>query len=261
MVPPVIGSRAVSRPRSAERLDRDRQAAPQVFERLRGMIISLELPPGSPLSRAALASQFGRQLDADPRRAYAARGGRTGRGLPAIRHRRQPDRRRLAQQAHFLRQAVELEIVGAARAATGRGPRRQLNPTIALPAAVRQGPATSRNSWPPTTSSMRSFMRRPTSQDLWTLVTAAAAGISTGCAGCICPRPGKAQDIVRHHKLIAPAIAAGEPDEAQRHLRTHLSGTLSELAEIRARYPEYPQRLTAGIAVDSATSGNHVCTS
>ena len=64
------------------------------------------------------------------------------------------------------------------------------------------------------------------------------------------PSPGKAQDIGRHHKLITRAIAAGEADEAQRHLRTHLSGTLSELAEIRTRYPEYPQRLTAGIAVE-----------
>ena len=35
------------------------------------------------------------------------------------------------------------------------------------------------------------------------------------------------------------AIDAGDPDEAQKHLRTHLSGTLSELARIRARYPEY----------------------
>ena len=34
-------------------------------------------------------------------------------------------------------------------------------------------------------------------------------------------------------------IDAGDPDEAQKHLRTHLSGTLSELAQIRARYPEY----------------------
>ena len=48
------------------------------------------------------------------------------------------------------------------------------------------------------------------------------------------PSPGKAQDIIRHHKLIAKSIAAGEPDEAQRHLRKHLSGTLSELAQIRA---------------------------
>ena len=51
--------------------------------------------------------------------------------------------------------------------------------------------------------------------------------------------PGKAQDIVRHHKLIVTAIGANEPDDAQRHLRKHLSGTLGYLAEIRARFPEY----------------------
>jgi DNA-binding GntR family transcriptional regulator len=44
---------------------------------------------------------------------------------------------------------------------------------------------------------------------------------------------------VRHHRLITKTIAAGAAEEAQRHLRTHLSGTLGELAEIRARYPEF----------------------
>ena len=63
--------------------------------------------------------------------------------------------------------------------------------------------------------------------------------ISTGCAGCICPRPGKAQDIVRHHRLIVKAIGANQPDDAQRHLRKHLSGTLGYLAEIREGFPEY----------------------
>ena len=53
------------------------------------------------------------------------------------------------------------------------------------------------------------------------------------------PSPGKAQDIVRHHRLIVKAIDAAEPGEAQKHLRTHLSGTMSELIRIRARHPEY----------------------
>jgi DNA-binding GntR family transcriptional regulator len=52
---PIVSARR----RAADRLDRDRQAAPQVFERLRELIISLELPPGSPLSRTVLAEQFG----------------------------------------------------------------------------------------------------------------------------------------------------------------------------------------------------------
>jgi DNA-binding GntR family transcriptional regulator len=44
---------------------------------------------------------------------------------------------------------------------------------------------------------------------------------------------------VRHHKPIVTAISAKEPDDAQRHLRQHLSGPLGYLAEIRAHFPEY----------------------
>ena len=75
-------------------------------------------------------------------------------------------------------------------------------------------------------------------QDIWSLVKSRSGHIDR-LRRLHLPSPGKAQDILRHHRLIAKAIGAGEPDEAQKHLRTHLSGTLSELAQIRARYPEY----------------------
>src|SRR5206468_12402358 len=58
MAPPNTSSRRAA-PRSTGGLDRDRQAAPPVFEPLPCVIISLELPPGPPLSRAALAGQLG----------------------------------------------------------------------------------------------------------------------------------------------------------------------------------------------------------
>ena len=75
-------------------------------------------------------------------------------------------------------------------------------------------------------------------QDLWALVRSRSGHIDR-LRRLHLPSPGKAQDIVRHHRLIAKAIDAGEPDEAQKHLRTHLSGTLNYLDTIRARYPEY----------------------
>src|ERR1044071_4271068 len=98
-------------PRSADRLDRDRQAAPQVVERLRGMIISLELPPGSPLSRAALAGQFG--VSSTPIRDALMRLEEEGLVDVFPQYATVVSRVdiRLAQQAHFLRQSVELEIV------------------------------------------------------------------------------------------------------------------------------------------------------
>src|SRR5262249_18441003 len=75
-------------------------------------------------------------------------------------------------------------------------------------------------------------------QDIWTLVRSRSGHIDR-LRRLHLPTPGKAQDIVRHHKLIAKAIAEGNPEAAQQHLRAHLSGTLSELPRIRSRYPEY----------------------
>src|SRR3954468_13916161 len=112
MAPSQTASRRAA-PGSLGRLDRDRQAAPQVFERLRGMIISLQLPPGSPLSRAALAGQFG--VSSTPIRDALMRLEEEGLVDVFPQHATVVSRVdvRLAQQAHFLRQAVELEIVRA----------------------------------------------------------------------------------------------------------------------------------------------------
>ncbi|MBA4036632.1 MAG: GntR family transcriptional regulator [Bradyrhizobium sp.] len=224
-------------PRSADRLDRDRQAAPQVFERLRGMIISLELPPGSPLSRAALATQFG--VSSTPIRDALMR--LEEEGLVDVFPQyatvvSQVDVRR-AQQAHFLRQAVELEIVRMLALRHDRAFTAELAATIA-----RQQHYAKAGDFEKFMAADNEFHSQlyaaADKQDIWSLVRSRSGHIDR-LRRLHLPSPGKAQDIVRHHKLIAKAIGAGEPDEAQKHLRTHLSGTLSELAAIRARYPEY----------------------
>jgi GntR family transcriptional regulator, rspAB operon transcriptional repressor len=233
--PHVAPRRAV--PRSPERLDRDRQAAPQVFERLRGMIISLALPPGSALSRAALAGQFG--VSSTPIRDALMRLEEEGLVDVFPQYATVVSRVdvRLAQQAHFLRQAVELEIVRLLAISRDTAIADDLNRTVALQQQFAKA------------GDFEKFMAADNEfhaqlyaasgkQDIWTLVKSRSGHIDR-LRRLHLPSPGKAQDIVRHHKLIARAIGAGEADEAQKHLRTHLSGTLSELARIRARYPEY----------------------
>ena len=236
MAPPQIASRRAA-PRSADRLDRDRQAAPQVFERLRGMIISLDLPPGSPLSRAALAGQFG--VSSTPIRDALMRLEEEGLVDVFPQYATVVSRVdvQLAQQAHFLRQAVELEIVRMLAIRHDEAFTAELNATIARQQQFAK------------TGNFEKFMTADNEfhaqlyaatdkQDIWSLVRSRSGHIDR-LRRLHLPSPGKAQDIVRHHKLIAKAIAAGEPDEAQKYLRTHLSGTLSELAQIRARHPEY----------------------
>ena len=82
-----------------------------MFERLRDTIISLKLPPGSPLSRAALAEQFG--VSSTPIRDALMRLDEEGLVEVFAQYATVVSRIDvgLAQQAHFLRQALELEIV------------------------------------------------------------------------------------------------------------------------------------------------------
>jgi DNA-binding GntR family transcriptional regulator len=233
---PVIARRRVA-PRPGGRLDRDRQAAPQVFERLRGMIISLELPPGSPLSRAALAEQFG--VSSTPIRDALMR--LEEEGLVEVFPQYATVVSRIdvhrAQQAHFLRQALELEIVRVLALKPDPALVAELNATIA-----RQQQCAKAGAFEKFMSADNEFHAQlyeaADKQDIWTLVKSRSGHIDR-LRRLHLPSPGKAQDIVRHHKLITKAIAGGEPEEAQKHLRTHLSGTLSELAQIRARHPQY----------------------
>jgi GntR family transcriptional regulator, rspAB operon transcriptional repressor len=221
--------------RATERLDRERQAAPQVFERLRSLIIALELPPGSALSRASLATRFG--VSSTPIRDALMRLEEEGLVDVFPQHATVVSRIDigLAQQAHFLRQALELEIVRmlAAKAALVA----DLDSLIARQQQFAKA------------GDFESFMAADNDfhaalyaaadkHDLWTLVRSRSGHIDR-LRRLHLPSPGKAQDIVRHHRLIAKAIGAGAPDQAQKHLRAHLSGTLSDLDKIRAHHPEY----------------------
>ncbi len=224
-------------PRSIGRLDRDRQAAPQVFERLRDMIISLALPPGSPLSRAALAEQFG--ISSTPIRDALMRLEEAGLVDVFPQYATVVSRIdvRLAQQAHFLRQALELEIVRLLAASPNEALGAELNQTIA-----RQQQFAKAGDFEKFIAADNDFHAQlyaaADKQDLWALVRSRSGHIDR-LRRLHLPSPGKAQDIVRHHRLIARSIGAGEPDDAQKHLRAHLSGTLRDLDKIRARYPHY----------------------
>lgn len=224
-------------PRSSGRLDRERQAAPQVFERLRSEIIALELPPGSPLSRAALAEQFG--VSSTPVRDALMR--LEEEGLVEVFPQYATVVSRIdvhrAQQAHFLRQALELEIVRMLAMQPDAALIAELNATIA-----RQQQYAKLGDFERFITADNEFhahlYEAAGKHDLWTLVRSRSGHIDR-LRRLHLPSPGKAQDIVRHHKLIARAIADGKPAEAQEHLRKHLSGTLSELSRIRTRHPEY----------------------
>lgn len=221
----------------AERLERGRQAAPQVFERLRGAILSLDLTPGTILSRASLATQFG--VSSTPIRDALMRLEEEGLVDVFPQHATvvSPIDLTLARQAHFLRRSLELEIVRSLALAPNPPLIAKLTGVLAQQQVLLEA-----QDFVAFAEADQLFHRHlyeaARMHDLWTLVRSRSGHIDR-LRRLHLPTPGKAQEIVQHHRLIVQAIAAGKPEEAQQHLRDHLSGTLARVDEIKAQFPDY----------------------
>lgn len=219
------------------RLDRYRQAAPQVYELLREMILSLELAPGTTLVRADIATRFG--VSQTPVRDALQLLAQEGLVDVFPQAATQVSRIDLASatQAHFLRLCLELEIVRTL--ATRRDP--------ALLARLRDSIA--RQAQCAKAGDLVGFSRADQSfheelyaatgqQELHRLVRSRSGHIDR-LRRLHVPAPGKPQRIVRDHTALVDAIEARAPQRAQQALREHLSGTLAQAEEIRRAHPGY----------------------
>lgn len=222
---------------STERLERGRQAAPQVFEHLREAILSLELTPGTILSRTTIAIQFG--VSSTPVRDALMRLEEEGLVEVFPQHATvvSPIDLALAEQAHFLRRSLELEIVRSLALAPDPRLIARLHGILAQQQTLMEA-----HDLQAFESADQDFHRilyeAAQLQDLWQLVRSRSGHIDR-LRRLYLPTPGKIQSIVQHHRLIVQAIADGKTDAAQQHLRDHLSGTLSHVDEISAQYPGY----------------------
>jgi DNA-binding GntR family transcriptional regulator len=219
------------------RLDRSRHAAPQVFERLREMILSLELVPGTVLSRAALAARFG--VSQTPVRDALMRLGAEGLVDIFAQHATVVSRINLgsARQAHFLRRSIELEIVRALAESADPALVAGLRTTIAVQKGLRDA-----SDYREFIAADEAFHRRMYEAagvpELWDLVRRLSGHIDR-LRRLHLPAAGKAGAIVRDHSAIVDAIARGDASGAEAALRKHLSGTLSHIEQIRARHPDF----------------------
>lgn len=219
------------------RLDRTRLAAPQVLERLREAILALELVPGTVLGRQALAEQFG--VSQTPVREALLRLAEEGLVDVFPQHATLVSRidLRAARQAHFLRRSIELELVRelALRRPEGlvEALRRQLGLQQALAAAQQYGEFVAAD---------RQFHQLLyAAADMAALVelVGRVSGHVDRLRRLHLPTAGKTASILRDHRAIVEAIAAGDAAAAQEALRAHLSGTLSAIEEIRQQFPDY----------------------
>lgn len=231
---PAMPASSASRPIT---LDRSRHAAPQVFERLRDMILSLELTPGTVLSRAELAAQFG--LSQTPIRDALIKLGEEGLVDIFPQHATVVSRidATAATQAQFLRRAIETEVVrtlaGNADAVLTAQLRAQVDVQTAL---------TGSTAYLEFIEADRAFHRLMYEAagvpDLFDLVRQRSGHVDR-LRMLNLPSLGKQRAIVRDHRRIVDAIASGDAEAAQASLREHLSGTLSQIDGIRRAHPDY----------------------
>ena len=222
------------------RFDRSRQAAPQLADALRELIVSVELTPGTVLPRAELAEHYG--VSQTPIRDALIRLGEEGLVDIFPQHATVVSRIDIAsaQQAHFLRRALELEIVRKLAASGDE----LTGPLIKrLRAAIRrQAEALEPHDYHDFAEADRAFHRElylaAEVGPLWDLVRSRSGHIDR-LRSLHLPAQGKAQAVLRDHDAIVVAIEAHDPAQAEAALRGHLSGTLSFIDEICAKYPAY----------------------
>ena len=218
-------------------LDRSRHAAPQVFDRLRDMIIEMTLTPGTVLSRAELAARFG--LSQTPIRDALQRLGEEGLVDIFPQHATvvRPIEVALAREAHFLRCAIELEVVRTLAARPDPALCARLKSNLARQRLLAEEEDVHEFSLADQAFHQMMYVAAGV-PNLWQMVRSQSGHIDR-LRRLDLPSPGKRPRVLRDHAALLEAIERGDGVAAQAVLRDHLSGTLSNIDDIRNRHPSY----------------------
>ncbi|MBS8227343.1 GntR family transcriptional regulator [Vannielia litorea] len=225
-----IGGEAKSAPQTA---------AARTLDSLRRRIISLELPPDTVLTRNDLAREYG--ISQTPLRDALQR--LEAEGLvdifpqsKTVVTRINPDE---IEEAHFLRRAVEIEVVRKlAVEGVGESTLTRLQTLVSMQEMV--------------IANQDEIGAFQDIDDAFHQALLSAAGYA-GLHRLIRSRSGhlnrlrrldmwddeKVLRIIKEHKEIIAALRAGDPEAAVEAVRRHLSQTINRLDKLRAEHPAY----------------------
>ena len=221
-------------------LDRTRQAAPQVFETLRTAIVSLVLPPGTVLSRNELADHFG--LSQTPVRDALMRLGEEALVDVFAQHATVVSRIDVtaAVQSHFLRRALELELVRELCGQTAdlrQALALQLRQHLAAQEAALQ--AGRHDAFMQADADFHAAMFHAAGMAELLQLVRRRGGHVERLRRLHLPAPGKAQTVLGDHARLMANLAEGDADAARATLRQHLAGTLTFVEDVRLRHPDW----------------------
>jgi DNA-binding GntR family transcriptional regulator len=219
------------------RIDRKLPAAPQIYNHLRSMIMSLAVPPGASLPRALLAERFG--VSQQPVREALLKLEEEGLvdTFPQSSTKVSKIDLQSVHEAQCLRLSVELEAV---RMLTAQADRLDFFPVETL--IARQERLLERDDiagFAEADREMhRTMMEMAGIPGLWSVIRSRSGHVDR-LRNLHLPTPGKAVSVMEDHKRILNAVRSGDPAKAQEALRTHLSGTIASVEGLRNLYPHY----------------------
>ena len=218
-------------------LDRYRQAAPQLYDALREQIVTLQLKPGDVLSRTEIARQFG--VSQTPVRDALMKLEQEDLVdvFPQAATRVSKINLRSAQQAHFLRLSVELELVH--RFAIQQNERVNLELKAIMSDLKRCAKGKDSLGFIQADRQFHHVLYEYADlMEIWALIQGRSGHIDR-LRHLHLPADGKMQQIIKDHQDITDAILSGRPDAAQSAVRKHLSGTLAQAEWIKQIHPDY----------------------
>lgn len=222
------------------KLDRTRQSAPQVCDALREMILSVQLAPGTVLQRTELAEHFG--ISQTPIRDALLRLGEEHLVDIYPQHATVVSRIdvKAALQVHFLRRAIEIELLKALCDLSDDAHRHLLQ-RLQTHLDTQQAALDPLEFAAFSVSDLAFHKEMYDAADmapLWSLLRRQSGHVDR-LRRLNLPAQGKAQAVVRDHRAIVEALARRDPAGAEAALRTHLAGTLAFVRDIRERFPDW----------------------
>lgn len=212
--------------------------AARAFDSLRRRIISLDLPPDTVLSRSDLARQY--DISQTPLRDALLR--LESEDLVKI----FPQSRTLVtridadqiHEAHFLRIAVETEVMRRLAANCDAATLKRMKTVLAMQEALADNPDEMLTFQELDEAFHQTAMAGIGHQGLHSLLRARSGHLNR-VRRLDMPTKGKIERIIEGHREIIAALETADPEAAVAAIREHLSQTVSRIDLLRKQYPGY----------------------
>jgi len=212
-------------------------ASVALHDSLRERILNLDLAPGQYISRSEIAAEY--QVSLTPVRDALIK--LEEEGLIHIYPQSKTEVSKIdlahAQETHFLRLSLELEVVRRLAAMGGSAPIQAARSSLAQQIAAHD--ANDLSSFVRLDRTFHKALYEAIGVEALSSVIEARSGHIDRLRKLNLPAPGKSESIVDCHTRILAAIERGEVEGACAVLREHLSGTLAMADEIRKRNPDF----------------------